>query len=407
MTGFVLCAHGSRGDVDPFLALGAELARRLHDVVVMTHAHYGDAVRARALRLRAVDDVEGYQRHLRRTRRLIAPGARSMRDYYADAELFLDRVSVAGGFDQIRSELRALLREPDGVVIVGRLTSAIAGQMAAEATGAALCLVSLSPFQSATAPVTAMHLARAAGGPLNDIRREFGLPEVHDWSAWLLRADLSVGLWPAWFDEAGRRAPTGTLLTGFPLADDEPGYAPPPPMPVDRREDVVLVTGGTGRMLHDDFYPAAIAGVAAAGRRGIVVTPHRDLLPAVLPRGVVHVERLPFAAVMPTVAAVVHHGGIGTMARALSACTPQLVLADGGDRPDNGGRLQHLGLAACLTAGDWSPPRIADEIRRMTAAPAPEGLVTAATARTSLELLADRLTAIEPVGSPVAHRARS
>jgi UDP:flavonoid glycosyltransferase YjiC (YdhE family) len=42
---------------------------------------------------------------------------------------------------------------------------------------------------------------------------------------------------------------------------------------------------------------------------------------------------------------LVHHGGIGTAAEAVRAQVPQVIVPIGYDQPDNGRRLQTLGLA--------------------------------------------------------------
>jgi UDP:flavonoid glycosyltransferase YjiC (YdhE family) len=106
-------------------------------------------------------------------------------------------------------------------------------------------------------------------------------------------------------------------------------------------------------MLHADFYSAAIGAVARVGRPALVVTPYRDLLPDPLPAHARWVPSLPFAAVLPAVDAIVHHGGIGTAMRALRSGTPQVILAHGLDRPDNAARLAHLGLAEWSTPDGW------------------------------------------------------
>jgi UDP:flavonoid glycosyltransferase YjiC (YdhE family) len=54
------------------------------------------------------------------------------------------------------------------------------------------------------------------------------------------------------------------------------------------------------------------------------------------------------------VAALVHHGGIGTTAQALAAGVPQLVVAMAHDQPDNGIRVRRLGVGDCLPALRYS-----------------------------------------------------
>jgi rhamnosyltransferase subunit B len=369
VTRFVLLTHGTRGDVDPFAATASGLVRRGHRVSVLTHAPYESVVRSTGADFHPVDDGSGYEAHLRRTAALVAvrPAAK-MGQYYRDSGLFLDRLARSGGLDQIRREVDTLLelcRDGEPTVLVGRHTSSLSGLIAAEVTGSPVCQVALSPSQLLTAPVAALHLARAVGPEINAIRAGFGLTAVTRWSSWLTGADLTIGMWPAWFDQAGEPSGSPVLLTGFPLGDSasslrraDAGPAAGPAL----SEGTVLVTGGTGRMLHEDFYPAALDGLAAARMRAVVVTPYPDLLPKTLPPGVVHVLRLPFAQILPGVAGIVHHGGIGVSARALVSGVPQLVLAHGGDRPDNGARLAGLGLAVSLKPADWTPDRIAPEL---------------------------------------------
>jgi rhamnosyltransferase subunit B len=372
VTRYLLVTHGTRGDVEPFVALAAELVGRGHPVSVLTHASFGEAVRATGADPYAVDDDCGYEQYLRHTAELVRDRpAAEMGVYYRDAALFFSRLGLVGGLAQVERETKVLLDAGPDTAIVARHTSSLSALIAAEATGRPLWLVALAPSQLAATTATALHLARTVATELNALRAGFGLPPVKRWSRWLTGVHVVAGLWPGWFDRAGTESPPGVLLTGFPLGDRAiatsrvtDGHA--------IADDTIVVTGGTGRMLHPGFYRAAIAGVAAAGRRAVVVTPHADLVPSPLPDGVRHVAELSFAEVLPQVAGIVHHGGVGTTARALAAGVPQLVLAHGGDRPDNGARLRRVGLAACLEPHDWSPDAVAGEIARFGEPPVRE-----------------------------------
>jgi len=63
------------------------------------------------------------------------------------------------------------------------------------------------------------------------------------------------------------------------------------------------------------------------------------------------------------VAAVVHHGGVLTGARAVASGVPQLVLAYGADRPDNARRLRRLGVAEWLPSVRWGPAEVTAQLR--------------------------------------------
>lgn len=78
---------------------------------------------------------------------------------------------------------------------------------------------------------------------------------------------------------------------------------------------------------------ALVAASAASGWRAIVqVLSPDDALPSV-PAGILVVrDRLPFAALLPRVAAVIHHGSVGTVHEVLRAARPSLVLPCMGDQ---------------------------------------------------------------------------
>ena len=80
---------------------------------------------------------------------------------------------------------------------------------------------------------------------------------------------------------------------------------------------------------------AAILLEGPRGRRGLLLSRHREHIPRTLPSDVRHVEYAPFSELLPRCAALVHHGGIGTSAQALAAGVPQLIMPMGHDQPDN------------------------------------------------------------------------
>jgi rhamnosyltransferase subunit B len=56
-------------------------------------------------------------------------------------------------------------------------------------------------------------------------------------------------------------------------------------------------------------------------------------------------DYLPYSAVFPSAAAIVHSGGVGTLAQALAAGRPQLIVPVAFDQPDNARRAAALGVA--------------------------------------------------------------
>jgi rhamnosyltransferase subunit B len=100
----------------------------------------------------------------------------------------------------------------------------------------------------------------------------------------------------------------------------------------------------------------------STGRRGLLLTQFREQLPARLPAGVLHFDYLPFSTVLPRTAALVHHGGIGTTAQAISAGIPQLVVPFAHDQPDNAVRVQGLGVGDYLLPRAYTTKRVVQKL---------------------------------------------
>jgi rhamnosyltransferase subunit B len=101
----------------------------------------------------------------------------------------------------------------------------------------------------------------------------------------------------------------------------------------------------------------ALDACTALGVRAVVVTPYTGQLPAQLPASVYHADYVPFDLLLPKLAAVVHHGGIGTLAQGLAAGVPQLIAPHAHDQFDNAAQLARLGAGASASphagAGRW------------------------------------------------------
>jgi len=120
-----------------------------------------------------------------------------------------------------------------------------------------------------------------------------------------------------------------SVITGYWFLDPLPSWAPP--------EDVVRfledgeppVYVGFGSMIGREWESLARQSVAAleeAGLRGLLATGSHSAFKVDLPPNILAVGDIPHAWLFPRVEAVVHHGGAGTMAAALRAGKPSLVL---------------------------------------------------------------------------------
>jgi len=407
---FILVPLGSWGDVYPFLWLGAALASRGHDVRVLTNPPFAEAVQAAALHPVIYGAMEQYETVLR------------------DPDLHHPR----RGFSLIARHSEALAREmipliqaehaPGRTLLMGAGIAFGAG-IAAEAFQIPVVTVQMQPavFLSVEdPPVIRARMERLREAPrwvvrslyalgylqtdrllapwMNRVRRELGLRNpvrriLRDYWMSPLRV---LALFPDWFAKKQVDWPPQTIVTRFPLYDEGDR------MPLDPEVETflaagdapVLFTPGSANVQAARFFQVAAEVSARLERRALFVTPHVEQIPPRLPTSIRHVRSVPFSRAFARCAAVVHHGGIGTVAQGLAAGVPQLVMPMSHDQPDNGARLRRLGV------GDYLYPRV---FRAAAVTARLEHLLTSADVGRACEryreLMTRQMSTVEVVGA--------
>ncbi|WP_314175060.1 glycosyltransferase [Streptomyces winkii] len=181
---------------------------------------------------------------------------------------------------------------------------------------------------------------------LNASRVANGLPPVDDvrdhvvgdrpWLAtdplldpWRRPSDLDVVQTGAWILPDERPLPAE--LAAFLDAGTPPVYVGFGSMPMHASADVAQI---------------AVEAVRAQGRRAVVARGWADLTPIDEGTDCFVVGEVNQQALFPRVAAVVHHGGAGTTTTAARAGTPQVVVPQLADQPYWAGRVADLGIGA-------------------------------------------------------------
>jgi rhamnosyltransferase subunit B len=210
---------------------------------------------------------------------------------------------------------------------------------------------------------------------LNAARAAHGLAPAASLLDYLFAVpDLSIALFPESFAATQPDWPRPLLRVGFALYEPDPGATPDPALVrfLDAGAAPIVFTPGTGNRQAAQYFRAAVAATARLGRRAIFLTPHAGQLPADLPPAVLWQPYMPLAALLPRVAALVHHGGIGTTAEALRAGTPQLVVPLAHDQFDNAARVAALGAGRVLPATRLNPARLERSLAALLSSPASE-----------------------------------
>jgi len=362
----ILASVGTDGDVFPYVGLGAELRSRGHQVILAASAHYESLAR-----------VHGFSFHA-----LVS--AEENNELFGDPD-FWNPVKTAPLM--ARWSVRFIQRQYYllSKLIVGDTTlvaspGVFAAGLVHEKHGIPLVNLILQPWMipSSIAPpimpgfMFLRHAPRPVwrtfwraldvvgdilvGRSLNHVRASLGLnPWRRIFKQWL-SPQLVLGLFPEWYGQPQADWPPQMRLTGFPMFDGGQGDDLPPQLLEFCRAGTppVAFTFGTGMTRPAELFRGALEACALLGVRGIFLTKYRDQLPDPLPSSILHCPFAPFQKLFPECAAVMHHGGIGTVAKAMAAGTPQLISPLCFDQTDNGVRTRKLGV------GDWLNSRPAN-----------------------------------------------
>jgi rhamnosyltransferase subunit B len=180
--------------------------------------------------------------------------------------------------------------------------------------------------------------------------------------------DLSITLFPEWYAPTQPDWPQPLFRADFPLFDPNPDAALSPELERFLAQEggkPVAFTHGTGNTQARAYFEHASKAVQQLGVRAIFLTPHREQLPAGLPSSILWQDYVPLGRLLPHLALLAHHGGIGTTAECLRAGIPQLVVPLAHDQFDNAARVTALGVGASLPASRLDTKRLTRAIRQL------------------------------------------
>lgn len=380
----LLAPVGSYGDVHPFIGLGRALRARGHDVTLLVNGHFAPLVERAGLACAQVGTAESYHAltgnrdlwHPRRGLRLIGAAVNA---------------HVA---EQYAAVCRAYQR---GRTVVAAPGLAFGARIAQERLGVPLATIHLQPaciwsehlsprlaglpwadrlprrLKRALFRLIDLVVDRTLGPSLNDRRRAWGLPPVRRiFGHWWHSPQRVLGLFPEWFGPPQPDWPAQTRATGFPLYDE----ADATPMPghlvrfLDAGTPPIVFTPGSANRFAARFLRAAVGACARLGRRGVLLTRYDLQVPDGLPPTICHAHYAPLSRLLPRSVALVHHGGVGTLAQGLAAGVPQLLMPMAYDQPDNAARLHRIGVGDAISPVRFRRGPVARALERLLGDPA-------------------------------------
>ena len=205
---------------------------------------------------------------------------------------------------------------------------------------------------------------------INAAHARHGLPAIRHFIDHLQGvADAHLTLFPAWFTPTPPDWPRPLTEGVFALYDPHAEAALPPELEQFLRDGSapLILTPGSGNRQARRWLVRAAQAAQLLGRRAVLLTPHREQVPAPLPPDMLWLPYVALCALLPRSAALVHHGGIGTTAEALRAGVPQVIVPLAYDQFDNAARVQALAAGAMVAgrAAGARPRALAAALRRL------------------------------------------
>jgi len=382
---FVFASYGGRGDVEPAVVVGRELLRRGHDVrmavppnlVGFTEAAGLTAV-ACGLDWQGLVDVQRrywtcYFRtpwNLKELRRLGHETEKFAAECWGEMTTTL--ASVADGADLL---LTGLIFEQPALNVAEHhdIPLATLHFFPVRAHGQLLRFLP-SPLTRTAMTLNDWLVWRGTKKGEDAQRRELGLPKANGPAPRRIaeRGSLEIqaydevyfpGLAAEWAKWDGQRPFVGALAMELPTdADDEVASwiaAGTPP--------ICFGFGSVPLESPADTIAMISAACAQLGQRALVCSGSTDFSDVPHSGHVKVVGVVNYATIFPTCRAVVHHGGAGTLAAALRAGVPQLILWTLPDQPFFAAQLKRLKVGSGRRFSATTEKSLVADLRRVLA----------------------------------------
>ena len=359
-----IIAPGSRGDVQPYIALGKGLKNAGNIVRFVTHQNFEALVTSHGLEFWPVEsDVQDIVQ------------TKEMRERIEKGNFLFLMAQMA------KEAQRGALRFAEGGLAASQGMDIVLAGMGGVYIGLALAeklklpllqayCVPFTPTQD-FASVLVSNLPAWLGGSLNRIshhltrqlmwqgfrsadklarQKVLGLPAASFWGPY--NSDRTRGLPILYgFSPSVIPAPSdwedGVHVTGYWFLDSADDWAPPSTLMDFLEAGPAPVYIGFGSMSNrkpEETADLVIEALRRSNQRAILLSGWGGLRRTDLPDSVFMIDSIPHSWLFPRLAAVVHHGGAGTTAAGLRAGVPSVIVPFFGDQPFWGQRIAELGV---------------------------------------------------------------
>jgi sterol 3beta-glucosyltransferase len=359
-----IIAPGSRGDVQPYLALGKGLKAAVHDVRLLTHENFENLVKTHQLEYWP----------LRGNVQAVAE-SQEMRDLLEKGNFL-----AIAAFQAKAAQRAAVEWAEDGSgacqnvdMIIAGIGGLFLGLSFAELMGVPFLQAHYVPFTPTKAFLGALipNQSMKLGGFLNRLshhitrqvmwqasrsadklarEKVLGLPAAPFWgpynSKYLQDMPVLYGYSPSVIPRPADWN-KNIHVTGYWFLDAEETWKPPSAL-IDFLESgsppVYIGFGSMSNRKPEATTDLIVEAVGRSNQRAILHSGWSGLRKSDLPDSIFMIDTIPHSWLFPRVAAVVHHGGAGTTAAGLRAGIPSIIVPFFADQPFWGARVAELGV---------------------------------------------------------------
>jgi UDP:flavonoid glycosyltransferase YjiC (YdhE family) len=367
MRRITILALGSRGDVQPFVALALALRRRGHSVRIAAPGDYAPLIQAHGLPWHDLGGLIREQMDMRRVAAMLDGAGNPLRfalDTLPQIRPLVSRLVAdawAASTDADALVVSTLGLYPGLSVAEGRRVPLFVAHFHPLAETSAAQHVNFPPwprrlplrnrYNRLTHFLGSHGLWQLLRGPLNRARREvLHLPPL---SPPVLVRRVQIALAQPLYGYSRHLAPlppgapADLPVTGFWFLPRSPHWQPDPALMHFLSSGPPPVYIGFGSNLTgrtpDELTALYVAALQKTGQRGILYAGWGDFGAIPLPPTVLRLADAPHAWLFPQVAAVIHHGGAGSTSAAVAAGIPSVAMPFLGDQFFWAQQLHRLG----------------------------------------------------------------
>jgi len=191
--------------------------------------------------------------------------------------------------------------------------------------------------------------------------------------------------------------PENAYVTGYWFLDEEDNWPPPADLTAFLEAGDAPVYVGFGSMAGrnpERMAHIVVEALQKANARGIIATGWGGLDAVNLPDTIFKIEKAPHSWLFPRVSAVVHHGGAGTTAAGLRAGCPSVICPFIVDQPLWGARVHALGVGSePIPQKKLTADNLATALREVTSNPS---------IREKAKTIGEKIQAEDGIGNAVA-----